>query len=159
MNWRRLALVCVLVVATRSAGDAIVVTRAMQTSTVADVEVFGNLLPDPLHGEIGLDNEPLAERLPVMDFRYLGGQETLDLDWDDAWYSKFRNGTSTGSSPRRRRDSSTSIPSRFARRSSSVPATCSYGSTWGCSSMAHMAISSRRMRRMPSQYAAATATP
>jgi hypothetical protein len=29
--------------------------------------------------------------LPVMDFRYLGGEETLDLDWDDPWYSKFRN--------------------------------------------------------------------
>jgi hypothetical protein len=27
----------------------------------------------------------------VNDFRYLGGEETLDLDWDDAWYSRFRN--------------------------------------------------------------------
>ncbi len=197
MNRRLLAMVCVLVAVTRSAGDAIVVTRAMQASTVAevfitegdvrvtleigvtDVEAFGNLLPDALHGEIGLGDEPLAERLPrffaadlviradggdpiagellrievrrrvkrdeitgepigdsddgeiivfaelayplpmrprslsvtpplqrgtanigfmtwheglpVMDFRYLAGQETLDLDWDDPWYSKFRN--------------------------------------------------------------------
>ncbi|MCH7548752.1 MAG: hypothetical protein IH969_04305 [Candidatus Krumholzibacteriota bacterium] len=29
--------------------------------------------------------------LPVTDFRYLGGEETLDLDWDDPWYSRFRN--------------------------------------------------------------------
>jgi len=29
--------------------------------------------------------------LPVMDFRYLGNEETLDLDWDDPWFSKFRN--------------------------------------------------------------------
>ncbi len=29
--------------------------------------------------------------LPVMDFRYLGSEETLDLDWEDPWFSKFRN--------------------------------------------------------------------
>jgi hypothetical protein len=29
--------------------------------------------------------------LPVMDFRYLGAEAFLDLDWDDPWYSKFRN--------------------------------------------------------------------
>lgn len=29
--------------------------------------------------------------LPVMDFRYLTQQETLHLDWDDPWYSKFSN--------------------------------------------------------------------
>ncbi len=29
--------------------------------------------------------------LPVMDFRYLGGEEVLDLDWQDPWFSKFRN--------------------------------------------------------------------
>jgi len=29
--------------------------------------------------------------LPVMDYRYLGSEETLDLDWDDPWFSKFRN--------------------------------------------------------------------
>ena len=29
--------------------------------------------------------------LPVMDFRYLGSEETLDLDWTDPWFSKFRN--------------------------------------------------------------------
>jgi len=29
--------------------------------------------------------------LPVMDFRYLGSEETLDLDWSDPWFSKFRN--------------------------------------------------------------------
>ncbi len=29
--------------------------------------------------------------LPVNDFRYLGREETLDLDWNDPWYSSFRN--------------------------------------------------------------------
>jgi hypothetical protein len=29
--------------------------------------------------------------LPVMDFRYLSHLATLDLDWADPWYSKFRN--------------------------------------------------------------------
>ena len=29
--------------------------------------------------------------LPVMDYRYLGSEETLDLDWGDPWFSKFRN--------------------------------------------------------------------
>jgi hypothetical protein len=29
--------------------------------------------------------------LPVNDFRYLSAEETLDLDWEDPWYSKFRN--------------------------------------------------------------------
>jgi hypothetical protein len=29
--------------------------------------------------------------LPVNDFRYLSQAETLDLDWEDPWYSKFRN--------------------------------------------------------------------
>lgn len=29
--------------------------------------------------------------LAVNDFRYLGIEETLDLDWEDPWYSTFRN--------------------------------------------------------------------
>jgi hypothetical protein len=29
--------------------------------------------------------------LPVMDFRYLSSPETLELDWEDPWYSKFQN--------------------------------------------------------------------
>ncbi len=29
--------------------------------------------------------------LPANDFRYLGQTETLDLDWEDPWYSRFRN--------------------------------------------------------------------
>jgi hypothetical protein len=31
------------------------------------------------------------EGLPVSDFRYLSAEETLDLDWHDPWYSRFRN--------------------------------------------------------------------
>lgn len=29
--------------------------------------------------------------LPINDFRYLGAEETLRLDWDDPWYSRFDN--------------------------------------------------------------------
>lgn len=29
--------------------------------------------------------------LPVIDFRYLGADERLHLDWDDPWYSSFEN--------------------------------------------------------------------
>jgi hypothetical protein len=29
--------------------------------------------------------------LPAMDFRYLGAESTIDLDWSDPWFSKFRN--------------------------------------------------------------------
>ena len=29
--------------------------------------------------------------LPSMDFRYLGAESTIDLDWNDPWFSKFRN--------------------------------------------------------------------
>lgn len=29
--------------------------------------------------------------VPVIDFRYLGGAETLHLDWDDPWYTRFEN--------------------------------------------------------------------
>lgn len=29
--------------------------------------------------------------LPVNDFRYLSTEMTLDLDWDDPWYSRFRH--------------------------------------------------------------------
>lgn len=31
------------------------------------------------------------EGLAVNDFRYLGQPETVDLDWSDPWYSRFRN--------------------------------------------------------------------
>ncbi len=29
--------------------------------------------------------------LPINDFRYMPGEVSLDLDWDDPWYSQFRN--------------------------------------------------------------------
>jgi hypothetical protein len=29
--------------------------------------------------------------LPVNDFRYLASEETMDLDWEDPWYTRFRN--------------------------------------------------------------------
>jgi hypothetical protein len=31
------------------------------------------------------------ETVPVIDFRYLSGPETLKLDWEDPWYSRFEN--------------------------------------------------------------------
>ena len=31
------------------------------------------------------------QKLPVNDFRHLSMQQTIDLDWNDPWYSKFRN--------------------------------------------------------------------
>jgi hypothetical protein len=184
---RRLAVLLVCAVA---AADAIVVSKAMSASTIAEVFVtdgavrveleigvadlkgFRNLLPDPLYERLGYEAEPLEQRLPrffdedwvvkadgkplpprireiearpritrdaitgeptgeskeivvfvaieyplagkpktltlrgpratigfvvyhaglpVNDFRYLGGEETLDLDWKDPWYSRFRN--------------------------------------------------------------------
>ena len=27
----------------------------------------------------------------VNDFRYLAGEQTVDLDWNDPWYSRFKN--------------------------------------------------------------------
>jgi hypothetical protein len=195
-----LLLIC-LVPALRASADAIVVTRAMTASTIAeifvdrdvvrveleigltDLEAFRNVMPDELHERMGHEPEPLADRvrrfcrrdfivradegeplegevgqivprprvrrdeitgeplpalpgaelvvsvelvysltgrpktislrppmrkdaaftaanigfvayhlgLAVNDFRYLGTEETLDLDWEDAWYSQFRN--------------------------------------------------------------------
>ncbi|MCP3905968.1 MAG: hypothetical protein GY715_20275 [Planctomycetes bacterium] len=29
--------------------------------------------------------------VPINDYRYLAQEETIDLDWDDPWYSSFRN--------------------------------------------------------------------
>jgi hypothetical protein len=31
------------------------------------------------------------QKIPVNDFRYLGPSQTLDLDWEDPWYTSFRN--------------------------------------------------------------------
>jgi hypothetical protein len=33
------------------------------------------------------------EEVPVIDFRYLSAQAVLQLDWDDPWFSKFKNPT------------------------------------------------------------------
>lgn len=62
------------------------------------------LVGQPQTFSIGPTLEPVSERvsanigfmtyhrgLPVMDFRYLSTVETLDLDWHDPWYSRFRN--------------------------------------------------------------------
>lgn len=195
------ASVLVLICATDAAADAIVVTRAMRASTIAEIFVeaksirveleigvsdldrFPNLLPDELYLKLGHEPEEFAQRLqrfleddfriladeerplagrvismelgtrverdeitgeplpsggdaetvvfvvlsyampreprtltfqapldpntgrvaasvgfvtyhmgiPVNDFRYLGMSETLDLEWNDPWYSRFRN--------------------------------------------------------------------
>lgn len=33
--------------------------------------------------------------VPVIDFRYLSGKETLNIDWQDPWYSRFDSSTMT----------------------------------------------------------------
>ncbi|MHC4401679.1 MAG: hypothetical protein ACYTG0_18565 [Planctomycetota bacterium] len=72
-----------LALGARAAGDAIVVSRAMSASTIAeifiedasvrveleigagDLDAFRNLLPDALYERLGRDPKPLAERLPL----------------------------------------------------------------------------------------------
>lgn len=51
---------------------------------------------NPPTGEGGLPAATIGfityhQGLPVMDFRYLGSEEIVDLDWEDPWFSKFRN--------------------------------------------------------------------
>jgi hypothetical protein len=51
---------------------------------------------EPPRGESGVANTTIGfvlyhRDLPVNDFRYLGTEETLRLDWDDPWFSKFDN--------------------------------------------------------------------
>jgi len=53
-------------------------------------------LKPPLRGDAGLIAANIGMvvyhlGLPVNDFRYLGGAETLVLDWEDPWYSRFHN--------------------------------------------------------------------
>lgn len=56
----------------------------------------GTLMIKPPH--VGTDR-PLAGigfttyhlGLPIMDFRYLSHEETVELDWEDPWYSRFTN--------------------------------------------------------------------
>lgn len=48
----------------------------------------------PLDGDISLANIGFVcyhEGVPVNDFRYLSNVVTLDLDWEDPWYSRFRH--------------------------------------------------------------------
>jgi len=194
-----LAIFCLVATDEQADADALVVTRAMQASTIAevfiegerirveievglaDVDSFANVLPDNLHEKITGRAQPFQERLrtffdsdwkiradgqslvgrlervilakrvvrdevtgealaaqpgdaesvvsvtllyqlasrprtltilpprvgdqvtasigfvcyhdglPVNDFRYLSGEVTLDLDWSDPWYSRFRH--------------------------------------------------------------------
>ena len=50
----------------------------------------------PPTGEGGVSQASIGfmtyhHEIPVNDFRYLSTEETLDLDWNDPWYSAFRN--------------------------------------------------------------------
>ena len=48
----------------------------------------------PLSGNAPMANIGFVcyhRRVPVNDFRYLSGKVTLDLDWSDPWYSRFRH--------------------------------------------------------------------
>jgi len=48
---------------------------------------------DPANGFVGatIGFVTYHHGLPINDFRYLGREETLDLDWDDPWHSRFRS--------------------------------------------------------------------
>ena len=79
---RPITLLAVLLLAPVVRPDAVVITRAMTASTiaevfveedqvrveieigVADLRAFGNLLPDEIRERMGLAAEPLQERLP-----------------------------------------------------------------------------------------------
>ncbi len=62
---------------------------------------FGEQRPKQLTMVPPLDEEGRAQvtigflayhkSVPVIDFRYLGAPATLNLDWEDPWYSKFDN--------------------------------------------------------------------
>jgi hypothetical protein len=41
--------------------------------------------------EVSIGFVAFHETVAVIDFRYLSGPETLTLDWDDPWYSRFDN--------------------------------------------------------------------
>jgi hypothetical protein len=73
--------------------------------------------------------------IAVNDFRYLGTEETLDLDWEDPWYSQFTHSSATatsgGSTAPRCMRFYTWTTSRFARRSLPGPGTFSSGSILG----------------------------
>jgi len=55
-------------------------------------------LPIPKKIRLAVKNDEIQNTIikyhggvPVNDFRYLSKEETVDLDWEDPWYSKFRN--------------------------------------------------------------------
>ena len=48
-------------------------------------------IPAPGESRAGIGFVAYHLGLPANDFRYLPTQATMDLDWDDPWYSSFRN--------------------------------------------------------------------
>ena len=48
-------------------------------------------LDDSGLGRVNVGFIAYHDNVPVTDFRYLGRAETLDLDWQDPWYSRFEN--------------------------------------------------------------------
>jgi hypothetical protein len=44
-------------------------------------------------GGAGIGYVVYHDQIAVNDFRYLGREQTLDLDWTDPWYTRFRNRT------------------------------------------------------------------
>ncbi|AXI46524.1 hypothetical protein C1J03_11145 [Sulfitobacter sp. SK012] len=61
-------------------------TRPEQVTIVPPMDEDGRLRAST--GMIVYDRD-----VPVIDFRYLSGQETLNIDWSDPWYSRFENTT------------------------------------------------------------------
>ncbi len=42
-----------------------------------------------ISGQAGIGFVAYHKRIAVNDFRYLGPEQTLELDWDDPWYTRF----------------------------------------------------------------------
>ena len=57
----------------------------------ASLTIQPPLLPDSDLCAANIGFACYHDGLPVNDFRYLPGEVTLDLDWTDPWYSRFRH--------------------------------------------------------------------
>ncbi len=75
--------------------DAEVVVRVAWSYALATVPAVLSIRP-PTGADTGFAAANIGfvvyhRGLPVNDFRYLGPRQTLELDWDDPWYTRFEN--------------------------------------------------------------------
>jgi hypothetical protein len=66
-----------------------IVVFAVLEYALPDRPATVTIAPPPDRANIGFVT--YHEELPVNDFRYLGLEVTVDLDWEDPWYSRFRH--------------------------------------------------------------------